>query len=150
MKRLLLTSASLLALLAAAPTASATTFLFSGASVDFAIPVVGTYQITAFGAQGGSSGTGADLVHGGSGAEIRGDSVLAKGDVLEIAVGGYGGRSTVGGGGGGGGSFVLGPGNNPLVVAGGGGGAGFGQGFRLQGGYGGQTGTDGSDGYGRL
>jgi hypothetical protein len=112
MKRLLLTSASLLALLAAAPTASATTFLFSGASVDFAIPVAGTYQITAFGAQGGSSGTGADLVHGGSGAEIRGDFVLAKGDVLEIAVGGYGGRSTVGGGGGGGdGSFVLGPGN---------------------------------------
>lgn len=111
MKRLLLTSASLLALLAAAPTASATTFLFSGASVDFAIPVAGTYQITAFGAQGGSSGTGADLVHGGSGAEIRGDSVLAKGDVLEIAVGGYGGRSTVGGGGGGDGSFVLGPGN---------------------------------------
>lgn len=110
MKRLLLTSASLLALLAAAPTASATTFLFSGASVDFTIPVAGTYQITAFGAQGGSSGTGADLAHGG-GAEIRGDFVLAKGDVLEIAVGGYGGRSTVGGGGGGDGSFVLGPGN---------------------------------------
>ena len=109
MKRLLLTSASLLGLLAAAPTASATTFLF-GASVDFAIPVAGTYQITAFGAQGGSSGTGAGLVHGGSGAEIRGDFVLAKGDVLEIAVGGYGGRSTVGGGRGDG-SFVLGPGN---------------------------------------
>ena len=50
-------------------------------------------------------------MHGGSGAEICGDFVLAKGDVLEIAVGGYGGRSTVGGGGGGDGSFVLGPGN---------------------------------------
>ncbi len=113
MKRLLLTSASLLALLAAAPTASATTFLFTGAIVDFPVPVAGTYQIIAFGAQGGGSGAGTGLVHGGGGAEIRGDFVLMKGEMLEIAVGGYGGKSTAGGGGGGGGgSFVIGPGIN--------------------------------------
>ena len=80
MKRLLLTSASLLALLAAAPTASATTFLFTGAIVDFPVPVAGTYQIIAFGAQGGGSGAGTGLVHGGGGAEIRGDFVLMKGE----------------------------------------------------------------------
>lgn len=83
-----------LALVAASPTASAATFLFSGAVVDFTIPVAGTYQITAFGAQGGSSKDNATLVHGG--------------------------------------------------------GAGAGLGFNAQGGYGGQTSTDGSDGYGRL
>ena len=57
LKCFLLTSASLLALVAASPTASATTVLFSGAVADFTIPVAGTYQIAAFGAQGGSSKT---------------------------------------------------------------------------------------------
>jgi hypothetical protein len=151
MKRLLLTSASLLALLAATPTASATTFLFSGAIVDFTVPVAGTYQITAFGAQGGSSGTGVDLVRGGGGAEIRGDFVLAKGGVLEIAVGGMGGSPPSSSGGGGGGSFVIGPGNNPLVIAGGGGGAGGGDlNVAHEGGYGGLASTDGGDGFGTL
>ncbi|MBV8796806.1 MAG: hypothetical protein JO136_17885, partial [Hyphomicrobiales bacterium] len=104
MKRLLLTSASLLALMTAAQTASATTFLYSGAIVDFTIPATGTYQITAFGAQGGSAGGGEiGLAHGGGGAEIRGDFVLTKGDVLQIAVGGAGDASADGGGGGGGG-----------------------------------------------
>ena len=72
MKRFVLTSASLLALVAARPTASATTFLFSGAVVDFTIPVAGTYQIAAFGAQGGSSKDNATLVHGGGGAGLAG------------------------------------------------------------------------------
>ena len=67
MKRFLLTSASLLALMAAASATSAKTvafpFSFTGAIVDFTIPMTGTYEITAFGAQGGdgstSNGTGA-------------------------------------------------------------------------------------------
>jgi hypothetical protein len=102
-KRLPLTSASLLALLAAASTASATSFFFSGAVADFTLPSTGTYRITAFGAQGGSSGAGPGLALGASGAELRGDFALTSGDKLEIAVGGSGGSSLEGGGGGGGG-----------------------------------------------
>ena len=106
-KRLLLTSASLLALLAAAPIASATTIPFSGAIVDFIVPADGTYQILAFGAQGGSS---IDTQHnavspGGKGAEIGGDFILTKGEVLQIVVGGQGQSESAspnsGGGGGG-------------------------------------------------
>jgi hypothetical protein len=108
--------------MAAAPRASATTFFFTGEIVNFVVPVAGAYQILAFGAQGGNSA--AKDYPGGAGAEIRGDFILSKGEVLQIAVGGYGGSSTGGGGGGGGGSFVIGPGNKPLVIAGGGGGAG--------------------------
>src|ERR1700722_4727566 len=146
MKRLLLTSASLLALLAAAPAASATTFLFSGEIVDFTIPIESTYEITAFGAQGGNSKDHAALVYGGGGARISGDFILFKGEVLEIPVGGMGAESTNAGGGGGGGSFVIGPFNKPLVIAGGGGGGGAGLNFN----DGGQTGTDGGDGHGVL
>ena len=54
-RRLLLTGASLLALMTAAPTASAKTFMFSGEIADYKIPATGVYQIVAFGAQGGSS-----------------------------------------------------------------------------------------------
>ncbi|HZZ22860.1 MAG TPA: PEP-CTERM sorting domain-containing protein [Roseiarcus sp.] len=145
MKRLLLTSASLLALMAAAPMASATTFLFSGAIVDFTVPVAATYQITAFGAQGGGAGS-----PGSGGAEIRGDFNFSAGYRLQIAVGGVGGvgKGSVVGGGGGGGSFVIGlPGNHPLLIAGGGGGAGSGKGKGTSG-YGGQTTADGADGVG--
>ena len=62
MKRLLLTSASLLARITATATASATTTTipFSGAIVDFIVPADGAYQILAFGAQGGSS---TDFIH---------------------------------------------------------------------------------------
>jgi hypothetical protein len=58
MKWHLLAGTSLLALAAAAPNAWAdpitfpVTFPFTGAIVDFAVPVTGTYQIIAFGAQG--------------------------------------------------------------------------------------------------
>ena len=62
MKRLLLTSASLLALITATATASATTTTipFSGAIVDFIVAANGAYQILAFGAEGGSS---IDTIH---------------------------------------------------------------------------------------
>ena len=148
MKRLLLTSASLLALLAAAPTASATTFLFSGAIVDFTIPVAGTYQnYRLWGSGRRQRNRDVASVHGGGGAEIRGDFVLTKGE----SVGDRGRRlwgrehGAVQRRGGGGGSFVIGPGNKPLVIAGGGGGAGGGVPYNVahEGGYGGQTCTDG-------
>ena len=74
------------------------------------MPTTGSYQILAFGAQGGNAA-------GGLGAEIGGDFTLTAGESLQIAVGGIG-------GGGGGGSFVISPGNAPLVIAGGGGGGG--------------------------
>jgi hypothetical protein len=157
MKRLLLTSASLLALMAAAPRASATTFTFNGMIVDFTVPDTGTYQIIAFGAQGGDGSTSNDTgAVGGKGAKIQGDFQLASGDHLKIVVGGAG-QSGSYYGGGGGGSFVFVPNGQPLVVAGGGGGAGGGAGPKgnpptptgalpLQSGTGGQTGKDGGDG----
>jgi hypothetical protein len=156
MKRLLLTSASLLALLAAAPIASATTIPFSGAIVDFIVPADGTYQILAFGAQGGSS---IDTQHnavspGGKGAEIGGDFILTKGEVLQIVVGGQGQSESASpnSGGGGGGSFVFDLRNKTLVVAGGGGaGGGFNYVARPgKAGYGGLTGGEGADGFGRV
>jgi hypothetical protein len=159
MKRLLLTSASLLARITATATASATTTTipFSGAIIDFIVPADGSYQILAFGAQGGSS---TDFIHkvvspGGKGAEIGGDFILTKGEVLQIAVGGQGQSESASpnSGGGGGGSFVFDLRNKPLVVAGGGGGAGGGFSYAAlpgKAGYGGQTGGDGADGFGRL
>ncbi|HEX4368238.1 MAG TPA: Ig-like domain-containing protein, partial [Rhodopila sp.] len=109
----------------------------------------GTYNITAYGAQGGG---------GGQGAEVSGDISLTAGEQLEIVVGGYGG--VVAPGGGGGGSFVLersagsssGP-YSPLVIAGGGGGYGGGPGGSTagagaNGGNGGSGGSAGSGGSG--
>ena len=127
MRLLLLGGAMLLAIAAPGSGARAVPFTYTGSLVTFTVPTTDTYQILAFGAQGGNitrTGTG-----GGLGAEIGGDFILAAGEVLQIAVGGAG-MSDVGAGGGGGGSFVVGPGNTPLVIAGGGGGAGvisFGQ-----------------------
>ena len=103
MKRLLLTSASLLALVAAAPTASATTFGFTGEIVNFPVLATGTYAILAFGAQGGDGNlndhTGAV---GGKGAKVQGDFELTAGEVLQIVVGGSGQTSNTYAGGGGG------------------------------------------------
>jgi len=129
MKLLLMAGTAFLGLAASGSAARAVPFDFTytGSLVTFTVPTTDTYQILAFGAQGGNitrTGTG-----GGLGAEIGGDFILAAGEVLQIAVGGAG-MSDVGAGGGGGGSFVVGPGNTPLVIAGGGGGAGvisFGQ-----------------------
>jgi hypothetical protein len=121
MKQLLLAGTAFLAL--AAPVAHATLFDFTytGSLVDFTVPTTGSYQIQAFGAQGGNiAGVGSG---GGLGAEIGGDFTLNAGEVLQIAVGGQGADGTFSGGGGGG-SFVVGPGNTPLVIAGAGGGSG--------------------------
>src|SRR6266446_5765399 len=125
MKLLPLGGATLLALAASEPAARATLFDFtySGGLATFTIPTTDTYQILAFGAQGGT-GTFAGFVGaGGRGAEMGGDFNLTAGETLQIAVGGAGGTA-VSNGAGGGGSFVIGPGNTPLVVAGGGGGGG--------------------------
>ena len=48
----LLAGTSLLALGTAISSAGAATFTFTGAIVDFTVPVTDTYQIIAFGAQG--------------------------------------------------------------------------------------------------
>jgi hypothetical protein len=151
--RVALVATALLALAAAGSAARAqrVNFTYTGSLVTFTVPITGTYQIIAFGAQGGNgvfpfpdSFSGA----GGLGAEIGGDFKLTAGEVLEIAVGGAG--MTVssgfsGGGGGGGGSFVVGPGNIPLVIAGAGGGGGGIGGIVLPEGDG-QDGLTGPDG----
>ena len=142
MKRLLLMSASLLALMAAAPIASATTFLAIGDTVDFRVPATGTYEILAYGAAGGG-------LEPGKGAKINGDFSLEAGQVLQIAVGGEGKTATYGASGGGGGSFVIGPYSKPLVIAGGGGGSAPKTDSDMAG-YGGQTAKDGGDGQGSL
>ena len=64
MRHRLLAGKSLAALLAWAPSASASTFDFTGAVQTFTAPMTGTYQILAFGAQGGSDG----FIGGGLGA----------------------------------------------------------------------------------
>ena len=118
MKRLLLGGTAFLALAFSDQFAEAVPFdfTFTGSLVTFTVPTTDTYQILAFGAQGGHSEP-----NGGGGAEIAGDFSLTAGEILQIAVGGAG--SFGFGAGGGGGSFVVGPGNTPLIIAGGGGGA---------------------------
>ena len=91
-------------------------FTYTGSSIIWTVPVTGTYQIVAFGAQGASIVFNSITSPGGLGAEIGGDLGLTAGEVLQIAVGGAGS--------GGGGSFVVAPSNMPLVIAGGGGGSG--------------------------
>jgi hypothetical protein len=124
MKQLLLSGAMLMAIAASGSPARAVPFVFTytGSLVTFVVPTTATYQILAFGAQGGSGALG--LGAGGRGAEIGGGFSLTADEVLQIAVGGAGSNGG-GGGGGGGGSFVVGPGNAPLVIAGGGGGGGL-------------------------
>jgi hypothetical protein len=129
MKLLLLAGTALLAVAVSEPAAHAqrVNFTYSGELVTWTVPVTGTYQILAFGAQGGNEAPsgGSFASFGGLGAEIGGNFSLTAGDNLQIAVGGAGTtfHGPVGGGGGGG-SFVVGPGNTPLVIAGGGGGGG--------------------------
>jgi hypothetical protein len=146
MKQLLLGGATLLALAASEPAARATLFDFTytGSLVTFTVPTTDTYQILAFGAQGGSgtfNGFGPVGI-GGRGAEIGGNFSLTAGETLQIAVGGAGGNGSDNDAGGGGGSFIVGPGNTPLVIAGGGGGGGAVVVASLPG-LGGLTGPDG-------
>jgi hypothetical protein len=77
----------------------------------------GTYDILAYGAQGG-----AGVWTGGLGAEAAGIFTFQNFTTLSLLVGGMG-NSGVNSGGGGGGSFVV-EGTMPLAVAGGGGGSG--------------------------
>jgi hypothetical protein len=147
MKRLLLAGAAFLGLAASGTAARATLFDFtySGSLVDFTIPTTDTYQILAFGAQGGDGTFCAATCFvgpGGRGAEIGGNFSLTAGEALQIAVGGMGASSLEQVPGGGGGSFVVAPGNTPLVIAGGGGGGGATVGGPLPG-LGGLTGPDG-------
>ncbi|MBV8458534.1 MAG: hypothetical protein JO122_18190 [Acetobacteraceae bacterium] len=154
MKGSLLTGVLLLAVTTLGPTARAQTFEFNykGSLDTFTVPIDGTYQIFAFGAQGGNGyGGDGDLGLGGQGAVIVGNFVLSAGQVLQIAVGGRGqsatpsqGTGNAVGGGGGGGSFVVRKADNaPLVVAGGGGGGG---GYNLGNGSAGTLGLAGEGG----
>jgi hypothetical protein len=148
MRRLLLAGTAFLGLAATGSTARAVPFDFTynGSLVTFAVPTTDTYQIVAFGAQGGRGKYGpfpSNVGAGGLGAEIGGDFSLMAGEMLEIAVGGAGSDNSSGGGGGGGGSFVVDLTDGPLVIAGAGAGGGF---FTFGGpstGQGGLTGTAG-------
>jgi autotransporter-associated beta strand protein len=117
-------SVAVLATLISQPTkAGPTSFNYTGALQTYTVTTTGAYDITVYGAQGGSAGP-SGIYLGGFGAEVSGVVELAAGDVLSIVVGGEGGIGNFGsghGGGGGGGSFVFDA--NLLAVAGGGGGA---------------------------
>jgi hypothetical protein len=146
MNRRLLAGTAFLALVTSGPGARATPFDFTytGSLVDFTVPTTDTYQILAFGAQGGNGIWPGfpDPSVGGRGAEIGGNFSLTAGEILQIAVGGAGADEGLSGGGGGG-SFVVGPGNTRLVIAGGGGGGGAVPSFSPPPGQGGLTGPDG-------
>ena len=111
-------------------------YLFTGSETNITLEP-GTYNITAYGAQGGSSGG----YSGGLGAEMEAQFTFTNPTTLTLLVGGTRAGGS-GGGGGGGGSFVV-KGTTPLVVAGGGGGTGNGD----NGGNGG-TGSSGGAGHG--
>jgi hypothetical protein len=116
-----------------------TVFDYTGSIQFYTIPTSGFYQVTAYGAQGGSSEcygcTGAGGGLGGLGAGIGGYTFLTGGQRLSILVGGAAANAQAAAGGGGGTFVVL--GGVPLVVAGGGGGAGTSVGLDGQAGNGG-------------
>lgn len=138
-------------------------FLCTGSETNITLPP-GTYDIIAYGAQGGQAnsvyfyGGGGILVGGGSsGAEIEAEFNFTQQVTLTLLVGAAGtnggelyeyGVETYSGGGGGGGSFVV-NGSTPLLVAGGGGGEGGGNGGIGEGNNGnvGPAGGSGSGGY---
>ena len=100
-------------------------YLYSGLKKTITLNP-GTYNITAYGAQGGMNGP---AIGGGLGAEMEGEFDFTAATTLTLLVGGAGANGSGGqysfstGGGGGGGSFVV-SGSTPLVIAGGGGGGG--------------------------
>jgi hypothetical protein len=154
---------SLLATLALAGAASAATVVenYTGSEVTYVAPTTGIYDITAYGAQGGSdlNGLGSAL-----GAEIGGNLSLTAGETLTILVGeaeGVGGVVTGGGGlggdggaggqggdGGGGGAAPAGDGGDGGGDGGAGGDGGNGGGAGGDGGVGGLTGGGGDGGAG--
>jgi hypothetical protein len=110
-QRILLAGASMLALMAGAAGASATTFDFTGSVQHFTVVTSGLYDIQADGAQGGGGNSG------GAGAEVGGEVFLTAGEMLNIVAGGQGATGTGGGGGGFSGIFAA---AQPLIMAGGG------------------------------
>jgi hypothetical protein len=115
---------------------------YSGVIQYETVTSAGTYSITVYGAEGGSSDSNTEP--GGQGAELAGDFTLVANEELEIIVGGAGGTGNYAGGGGGGtyvveindGTQAV---DDPLIVAGGGGGATY-----TNEGQGAGTATDGS------
>jgi hypothetical protein len=95
------------------------TYLFTGSETTITLNP-GTYTITAYGAQGGSSYIGP----GGLGAQMSAEFSFSALTTLTLLVGGGGEGFYGGAGGGAGGSFVV-NGSTPLVIAGGGGGRGY-------------------------
>ena len=102
------------------------TFNYTGSIQSWTVPADGTYQIAAYGAQGGNVDANNQ---GGLGAAIRGEFEFTAGTQLQILVGQKGfdaANPQYDGGGGGGGSFVATGANyltaTPILVAGGGGG----------------------------
>jgi hypothetical protein len=122
-------------------------YLYSGTEETITLNA-GTYDIAAYGAQGGIGEFGSA---GGFGAGMSGQFSFSGPTTLTLLVGGVGGNAPLNGnanataGGGGGGSFVV-YGATPLVIAGGGGGGG-GVGTAEVGGSGG-TGQSGEAGAG--
>jgi hypothetical protein len=101
------------------------TFNYTGGFQNWTVPCgVSSITITAYGAQGGSANTNANL--GGLGAKIVGTFTVTPSQLLTVVVGSQGTNSgTNPGSGGGGGSGVV-FGATPLIIAGGGGGRDFG------------------------
>ncbi len=131
---------------------STTTFAYSGTTIEtVTIGASGYYDITAYGAQGGTAGGPSVHGKGGLGAMASGEIYLVAGAQLEIVVGGTGGSTNNNAdAGGGGGSFVIESNNgsgavdvNEVIAGGGGGGAGGAGG----GGQTAGTGGNGSSGY---
>jgi hypothetical protein len=116
--------AGLLQFGALASSAQTGTYLFTGSETNITLNP-GLYDITAYGAQGGSNNRRGAV--GGLGAEMGAEFSFTNTTTLTLLVGGGGGSIGAGGsgllaGGGGGGSFVV-SGTTPLVIAAGGGGA---------------------------
>ena len=125
-----------------AGSAQASIYLFTGSETTITLNS-GLYNITAYGAQGGTGSARLLGVNsGGLGAEMAGQFSFTAPTTLTLLVGGSGSSCVngYGGGGGGGGSFVV-NGSTPLVIAGGGGGGSGPGGFGLTGTIGG-TGGD--------
>ena len=101
-----------------AASAQAGIYLYSGSKITITLNP-GTYDITAYGAQGGPGYYGPA---GGLGAEMGAEFSFSGLTTLTLLVGGGGAGGYPDGSGGGGGSFVV-KGSTPLVIAGGGGGA---------------------------
>jgi Immunoglobulin domain len=125
-------------------------YLFTGSETNITLEP-GSYNIIAYGAQGGGSGYNS----GGLGAEMESQFIFTNSTTLTLLVGGAGGSSDAGGGGGGGGGSLVVNGTTPLVVAGGGAGCGAGGGPGASGvtqingsGGGGSAGGGGNSTYG--